>query len=226
MILQRCLPFVGPDLKPWHVQALAVVNATAARWKKLWFYPFKNEFLSRYGTFAGNDLQVIEHACWNCDDGLWRGREMCWRCSGTGIYHRAAVVLDRYEIGGLIFHRPKARLIAPRDHDEYAEWISKRKSDYHSVITGLITHECPPRIAAELTYLLLLFIFSRALFGPFLNHVSRQWMHQLQPQWWIRARWRAMAWYRMNRMPDGYGSPEYWPDWLHNQTNHRGEVPF
>ncbi len=73
------------------------------------FYALKQAILEAYGQRDGDDIQEIVKPCWGyryapCD-------EHCDKCGGTGTYERKLVHLERWNLGGLVFHRP-ARYLA------------------------------------------------------------------------------------------------------------------
>lgn len=68
------------------------------------FYALKERLCRRYGRMEGYDLQHIVKSCWDCD-----GRKGCWRCGGSGVYSQVWVYLERWRIGGYVFHKPIIR---------------------------------------------------------------------------------------------------------------------
>lgn len=68
------------------------------------FYRMKQVICEQYGSLDGYDVQRIAHKCWGrpgygCDDD-------CDRCGGSGIYQERRYLLQRWRLGGLVFHRP------------------------------------------------------------------------------------------------------------------------
>jgi hypothetical protein len=113
------------------------------------FYQLKDRLLHRFGRLIGTEWQHIRKTCWSCDDGVRDDGDSCWKCGGTGIYQQTWVLLQRWEIGGAIFHRP----------------VRRTPLDPHGVVTihGYITH---PEYRADTTEALLwlALLFDRRLF--------------------------------------------------------------
>lgn len=130
------------------------------------FYDLKDRVLRRWGAPAGEDVQRIVKACWGYpDEDGCRGRS-CGRCGGTGVWDKKLVRLERWELGGRIFHRPAATVHG-------AEWEAR------VTIEGLIRHDdVSPRASAEAALWLAL------LFDPplFWRRLSRSRA--------VGARWR------------------------------------
>lgn len=79
------------------------------------FYALKQAILERFGERDGEDIQYIKKPCWSCTDGWWiccdDGRkEKCYRCDGTAIHSEKWIVLERWKLAGLVFHRPSHTL--------------------------------------------------------------------------------------------------------------------
>lgn len=72
------------------------------------FYRLKEAILNRYGERDGEDVQEIRHDCWGAD--YDRCGPTCRKCGGTGIWHRFYVELERWKMGGQVFHKPLNRL--------------------------------------------------------------------------------------------------------------------
>jgi hypothetical protein len=113
------------------IERFTSVNACEEPWKRLHFYPFKDQFLARYATPVGLDLQVRPVAR--------RGmllRYECW-------------LLNRHEINGRVFHTLKDRLIAPRGVRMYSadRWVQQiaDKHDVVNVIRRKVDHREPTR---------------------------------------------------------------------------------
>lgn len=104
------------------------------------FYALKDRLLHRYGRRVGDDLQHIVKRCWNGP---------CWRCDDTGIYDQFWVRLERWQLGGRLFHRPleRQRLAVPGP----------------ATITGFIRHQDYGALSAECALWLGL-LFDRGLF--------------------------------------------------------------
>lgn len=79
--------------------------------QRLAFYAMKQRICEQYGERDGDDFQHIKKDCWGyrnnpCD-------QHCDRCGGSGVYSEKFVVLSRWKIGGLIFHRPERTMAWP-----------------------------------------------------------------------------------------------------------------
>lgn len=75
------------------------------------FYELKQRICEQYGESDGEDIQHIVDKCWGyryhpCDDD-------CDKCGGTGIFSEKWIILQRWKIGGLVFHRPTRRVSEP-----------------------------------------------------------------------------------------------------------------
>jgi hypothetical protein len=119
------LPFLR---RPWPDDALAPLVARALRLananpptlgaERAAFYAMKDRLCRRYGDRVGRDWQEIVRECYGCDgsgrytypEGDW---DECRRCGGDGVYDRFWVELERWEIAGLVFHRPAGRSYTP-----------------------------------------------------------------------------------------------------------------
>lgn len=125
------------DGKDLHWFALANANAQPG------FYAFKDRFLRRFGRQVGWDHQTIEHECWACDGGA-RGRESCNRCT-NGVYRTTEHWLERWDLGGRIYHRPVGWMDVPRPLPKAVE-----------VIEGRIRHESVDQGVARRAFMRLL----------------------------------------------------------------------
>lgn len=105
---------------------LICANAKPAHSHREPFYRLKDRLLHRFGRLIGTEWQHIRKTCWSCEDGMRDDGDSCWKCGGTGIYQQTWVLLQRWEIGGAIFHRP----------------VRRTPLDPHGVVTihGYITH--------------------------------------------------------------------------------------
>lgn len=68
------------------------------------FYELKSAICAQYGDPDGEDIQHIVKPCWGygymgCDDD-------CSKCGGSSIYSEKWVILQRWKIGGQVFHKP------------------------------------------------------------------------------------------------------------------------
>lgn len=84
------------------------------------FYAMKEQILRRFGTLCALDTQHIVKPCWGCDGrgrrpNRWGVPDVCGRCWGSGIFHERFVLLERWNLGGWIFHRPACDLPASTD---------------------------------------------------------------------------------------------------------------
>jgi hypothetical protein len=118
------------------------------------FYSMKEQLLRRFGRMIGAEWQHIRKTCWSCEDGVLDDGHYCWKCGGTGIYQQTWVLLQRWELGGAIFHRP----------------VYRTTLDPHEIVTihGYITH---PEYHAdtEEALLWLALLFDRRLFRGLLR---------------------------------------------------------
>lgn len=81
--------------------------------ERTYFYKLKEAILRTYGKLVGEDVQHIRKVCWGCGGSGWINEphfsmplDLCDKCRGTGTYSERWILLERWEIGGLIFHRP------------------------------------------------------------------------------------------------------------------------
>lgn len=134
---------------------LWLANASPPTGCRREFYAVKDAILRRWGRPDGHDWQEITHYCWRCegggivDDG-WGEDDRCPKCGGTGIWDRFWVRLERWEIGGRVFHRPAERV-----------W---GRPDEPVAIVGRVEHA---RVgwAGQEAGLWLLLLFDRAAFA-------------------------------------------------------------
>lgn len=77
------------------------------------FYRLKEAILRTHGKIVGEDVQHIRKVCWGCGGSGWieehsysMPSDDCDKCRGTGVYSERWIVLERWEMAGLIFHRP------------------------------------------------------------------------------------------------------------------------
>lgn len=85
--------------------ALACANSSPPLCEREAFYRMKDAILRRRGKLVGADIQHIVKKCWGGYDESCKGKG-CRRCGGTGIYSERWHTLQRWELGGRIFHRP------------------------------------------------------------------------------------------------------------------------
>lgn len=93
------------------------------------FYDFKDRFLRRFAVRAGWDKQTIEHDCWSCDGTgvfFYGGDAQCRKCSGSGVYRTTEHWLERWDLGGAIYHRPASWNDVPWPRPAVVELIEGR----------------------------------------------------------------------------------------------------
>jgi hypothetical protein len=89
---------------------LRCANASPPYNQRNEFYAMKDRICRRFGKLVGEDLQHIIKHCYTCEDTPGKyGTQSCHRCDGTGIFDEAFYILERWDVGGYIFHRPKSR---------------------------------------------------------------------------------------------------------------------
>jgi hypothetical protein len=77
-------------------------------------YRMKDRILRRFGQSVGEDIQRISRMCYSCDgSGSYDFDEDCRRCRGTGVFDERWFRLERWELGGRIFHRPAGMIARP-----------------------------------------------------------------------------------------------------------------
>lgn len=87
---------------------IALANSDAGFYKRD-FYQIKDRLLKRYGRRVGTDVQHIRDECWGYESvGHCEGK-YCRKCYGTGVWSERWIELERWEIGGRIFHRPSGQ---------------------------------------------------------------------------------------------------------------------
>jgi len=90
------------------------------------FYRLKERLLKKYATTHFSDVQHIKKICWSCD-----GNVPCHRCI-NGVYDEFWVLLNRYELGGFIFHIPVCRgNVKPGTTVHIEGYINHRKYANH-----------------------------------------------------------------------------------------------
>lgn len=124
------------------------------------FYAIKDRILNRWGTRDGEDAQRIEKKCWDCggdgrsawDDGP------CYRCDGDGIFDVVYYRLERWRLGGRVFHRPAGRMT-------FLEYKAAITADgARAPIRGRVEHRRPKGWRAREAALWLALIYDRRLF--------------------------------------------------------------
>lgn len=124
------------------------------------FYCLKEAICEAFGSRDGEDIQRIERKCWECggsgftDD--WDGHEeYCWRCVG-GVWDVVYVRLERWIVGGKVFHRPAGRVSG----------IDETKA----TIRGLVEHR--PSSVAQTAAVALARLFCSHLYWRWLRYSS------------------------------------------------------
>ena len=172
----------------WLASTLGAANSNPHWRYRERFYRMKDKILRQYGMADGDDYQEIIHYCNSCDGtgGLYEPGG-CYKCCGDGVYRRVYIRLERWRIGGRVFHRP-------------AERLDYRPSEIS--IKGKVIHK-PAEHAKRAAVVLA------ALFDPGLCYLllaDRHWI------WKVRG-WRMAvgnAWRRINRRC-GYCGRRMWP---------------
>ncbi len=97
-------------------------NSGVPNWCRYAFYDAKSFLLKWLAKPDGYDIQNLDRECWDCTKDTVH---LCRKCTGTGIYMRRRVWLDRYTLCGYTFHCP----------------VSGVKATGEPTITGLVKHE-------------------------------------------------------------------------------------
>lgn len=95
------------------------------------FYCLKTRLLRRYGQRAGMDIQHLVDQCWSCSGtGTFThasgDKEGCWKCNGSGVYRQRWVKLERWTLGGRVFHVPVCETTEVRVHAAWEVTIEGR----------------------------------------------------------------------------------------------------
>lgn len=86
-----------PSLRRWLLaQLMRLINANPTGY----WYRWKDILLHLYGVPDGFDTQRLEAPCWTCG-----GAGDCYDCD-DGVHHITRTKLWRWQIEGLVFHRP------------------------------------------------------------------------------------------------------------------------
>jgi hypothetical protein len=149
--------------------ALANARAGGMTLHRRAFYDLKDRLLRRFGTRDGEDVQRIVKACWGYEaDGRCLGAS-CRRCGGSGVWEKRLIRLERWALGGRVFHRPADTVYG-------AAWEAR------VTIDGYVRHaEVPLRDSAEAALWLAL-LFDRRLFCAMLRSsrfLTWTWRHPL-----------------------------------------------
>lgn len=103
-----------PAIDSFLPELVRVANANASRMPYgRDFYRIKDRLLTEFGERVGEDVQHLTDQCWGC---YGSGRlpaivaaaypSPCPNCRGTGIYMERFILLERWTLGSLVFHRP------------------------------------------------------------------------------------------------------------------------
>lgn len=138
------------------------------------FYGFKDRFLRRFATRAGWDKQTIEHDCWSCEGAG------CHRCSGSGVYRTTEHWLERWDLGGAIYHRPASWNEVPWPRPAVVEFIE-----------GRIKHGTVPQAVARRAFRRLLLRYEPVTFYRLMVEAFRERTMQFRARWaWRLVRLR------------------------------------
>lgn len=140
-------------------------NADGWEDRKL-FYVLKNEILDKYGIENGYDIQVLNKHCYGCDGtGVWNyyyhgdNDETCLKCNGTGVYSSKHIVLKRYILNKVLFHKPLGELDG-KCHVRVQKGDSYETVQLYGIIkdriVGIVKHEPTGYNPKLCLYLLLL----------------------------------------------------------------------
>ena len=164
---------------------LHVANSYPDAVDKAAFYRMKSIILKRLGTRDGFDIQHIKgKKCFTCGgSGIYTGyhfnsgdewNEPCWRCWG-GWYKRPVwVVLDRYRLGGFVFHQPACRLYG----------VPPSVTSQVSLINGYIEHRDYGFDKPRRACLILAVMFApRLLADYYAKPISDKWRRIWQRVW-------------------------------------------
>lgn len=158
-------------------------NASPPAMARTEFYALKVKLCERFGIWERAELQHIVKPCWDCmGDTFVKGCYSCLtRGVRPGIYREFWVRLERWNVGGFIFHEPKLR------YDRRPEWGGAE-------IEGLIEHERPKWMLYKEAHLWLTLFFDRKEFWRcFLGSASKHGKLPLlliQRLIWNVQRWR------------------------------------
>lgn len=197
MTSEQLLLFSHLQVPARHLEWFRLANAGIYPERDAWFYPFKSRFLHAHALPDGFDVQVIVKKCW-CGDGIYRGvddhwpREfwqMCNRCGGSGVHRKDRVYLQRWLLGGRLYHKPVNRCEMTCEPD-----------DVRNTITGLIKHEPVNEKRAR-----------RALLCLLLRYEPRTAFAYLRARWLVLNRRDRALLNRLDRWlaESGPGEPEF-----------------
>ncbi len=141
---------------------LVRANAQPPHGHRSAFYRMKDAVLQRFGHLVGTEWQHIRKVCYNCGgDGEADDGGSCWRCNGSGNYLERWVLLQRWQLGTAIFHRPTYQTsVAPNEPPTIEGYI--RHTGYGADSTEAV--------------LWLALLFDRSLFWDLLRgHYRLDW---------------------------------------------------
>jgi hypothetical protein len=148
---------------------LHLANADPPITRRREFYALKQRLVERWGVRVGDDVQRYRRECYGYQFDGCEGKT-CRKCYGTGVFSESWVLLERWEFGGYVFHRP----VGP---------TRPRAVDY---IDGRITHAGVSHRAANEAALWLALLFDRRLFCALLT-TSRNCGWQWRPMLALQA---------------------------------------
>ena len=142
---------------------LSKANASPPVMARTEFYALKVRLCQQFGMWERAELQHVVKKCWDCEGTGTRMRDYltphthtwvqvvsgpCHSCNWTGVYREFWGRLERWNVGGFIFHEPKLR------YDRKPEWGGAE-------IEGLIEHERPRWMLHKEAHLWLTLFFDR-----------------------------------------------------------------
>jgi hypothetical protein len=152
-------------------------NSNPEGWWKKPFYALKDRILHTYAERRGFDTQHIVKPCWGCNgsgfvedyrtEDDWDGHE-CDRCNGSGVFDEYHVLLQRWELGGVLFHIPDRRL-TKTEAQEYLQ----DKSICENHFDGYLVHSNVPPSQRRLALLTLAYLFDADLYKLVLEEIAR-----------------------------------------------------
>jgi hypothetical protein len=130
------------------------------------FYAIKDRILRRRGTPDGEEVQRIRRECWACGGEGWQADyygegDECWKCAGTGTFRTDYYRLERWRLGGRVFHRPNGRF---EGKGAIEAIVSPLGPFGRPVIDGLVEHRRPKGFRAREAALWLALLFDRPYF--------------------------------------------------------------
>ena len=197
---QQILPF-----RQWRISRhwgtlLAVVNQWAGglsgwydeRWH---IYRLKDRILSRHGVPDGTDLQILTLHCRACHGSGYHGppwrRDGCWTCGATGLYAHDYITLQRFRLGGRIFHAPIGTRI--RVFGDGRDEVEPPETDRHrEIIRGHIRHDAAFGRRWRWASLMLLTLRFHPAKAPAMLHLWAhvRWVDYARSRHFMRSAWR------------------------------------